>query len=274
VLFHGVDVPAFATMATAQGLTVSLCGAVPAATATAARVRSRWALAVLAPPVAFVAMVALLSEHPDAAAIVLQVATFAVPALATVAAMRLARRGWPAIVAALLAAAMLWSHALVGQVATLALLVLSCVAIGSLVPRLGHPAALAAGAAALAVADVTLLVLGPVGDAATALDNVRFAHVPSFGEAVVGTVHMGYGDLFVAGIAGAVAARTPGGASRVGLLTLVLFLAEAALLAGPAAYPATVPVVAALGLDALWRLVATGRGRAQPVGEPALAPVS
>jgi hypothetical protein len=240
-------------MATAQGLTVTLCGSAPVATAAAARVRSRWAVALLAPPVAFVAMVALLSEHPDAAALVLQFAAIAVPALATLATKRLAGRGWPAIVAALLGAALIGHDHVVGQVATLTLLVLSCVAIGSLVPRLGHPTALAAGAAALAVSDVVLLLLGRVGAAADALERVQLAHMPSFGEAVVGTVHLGYGDLLVAGIAGAVAARSPGGASRVGLLTLVLFLAEAALLAGPAAYPATPPVVAALGLDALWR---------------------
>src|SRR4051794_2275610 len=258
-------------MATAQGLTVSLCGTAPAATAAAAApaVRRRWPLALLTPPVAFIAMVALLSEHPDAAEVVVEFALIAVPALATLAAMRLSRRGWPAIVTALMAAALIWSDDIVGQVATLALLVLSCVAIGSLVPRLGHPTALAAGAVALALADVILLVLGPVGAAADALDSARYAHAPSFGEAVVGTVHLGYGDLLIAGIAGAVAARTPGGASRVGLLTLVLFLAEAALLAGPTAYPATVPVVGALGIDALWRRHA-GRPR-RAAHEPAPA---
>jgi hypothetical protein len=257
VLFHGVDVPACATLATAQGLTVSLCGSAPAATAaTAVRApspRVRWAAAALAPPIAFVAMVALLSEHPDAASLVLQFAAIAVPALATLATRRLAGRGWPAIVAALLASAIIWHDDLVGQVAVLALLVLSCVAIGSLVPRLGHPTALAAGAAVLAISDVVLLMLGRINAAATALESVQLAHLPSFGEAVVGSVHLGYGDLMVAGIAGAVAARRPGGAERVGLLTLVLFLAEAALFAGPGAYPATPPVVAALGIDAAWR---------------------
>jgi hypothetical protein len=243
-------------LATAQGLTVTLCGSAPAATATAARVRSRWArwaMAAIAPPLAFVAMVALLSEHPDAASLVLQFAAVAVPALATLATRRLAGRGWPAIVTALLACALLWHDDLVGQVATLALLVLSCVAIGSLVPRLGHPTALAVGAAVIAVSDVILLMLGRINEAADALESVQLAHLPSFGEAVVGSVHLGYGDLMVAGIAGAVAARRPGGASRVGLLTLVLFLAEAALFAGPGAYPATPPVVAALGIDAAWR---------------------
>jgi hypothetical protein len=127
------------------------------------------------------------------------------------------------------------------------------VAIGSLVPRLGHPTALATGAAVLAVSDVVLVLLGRINAASDALESVRLTHLPSFGEAVVGSVHLGYGDLMVAGIAGAVAARTPGGASRVGLLTLVLFLGEAALFAGPAAYPATPPVVAALGIDAAWR---------------------
>ena len=256
MLFHGVDVPACATLATAQGLTVTLSGTAPAATATMARVRSqrlRWAFAAVAPPLAFVAMVALLSEHPDAASLVLQFAAVAVPALATLATRRLAGRGWPAIVAALLATALIWHDDLVGQVAVLALLVLSCVAIGGLAPRLGHPTALAVGAAVLAISDVVLLMLGRINTAADALDSVQLAHLPSFGEAVVGSVHLGYGDLLVAGIAGAVAARRPGGASRVGLLTLVLFLAEAALFAGPAAYPATPPVVAALGIDAAWR---------------------
>lgn len=255
MLFHGVDVPACATMATAQGLTVTLCGSGHAAAARAQKVseRSRWALALLVPPAIFVAMVALLAQNPDAAQIVLQIAAFGVPALAALATMRLSRRGWPAIVAALLATAIIFPQDLVGQVATLALLVLSAVAIGSHVPRLGHPTALAAGAAALALADVILVLTGPVNAAADALDSVTFAHLPSFGVAVVGDVHMGYGDLLIAAIAGAVAARTPGGASRVGLLTLVLFLAEAALLAGPTAYPATIPVVGALGLDALWR---------------------
>ncbi|WCB96980.1 hypothetical protein DSM104299_05750 [Baekduia alba] len=261
-------------MATAQGLTVTLCGSGRGAAASAAFSRTRadvrsrrWAVALLAPPAIFVAMVALLARNPDAAQLVLQIATVGVPALAAFATKDLSRRGWPAIVTGLLAAALLWSDELVGQVAVLALLVLSCVAIGSLMPRLGHPTALAAGAATLALTDVILVVLGPVGAAADALDSVRLGHLPSFGEAVVGNVHMGYGDLAIAGIAGAIAARSPGGASRVGFLTLVLFLAEAALLAGPKAYPATLPVVAALALDALWRLRAPAR-TTRPAPEP------
>lgn len=261
MLFHGVDIPAVTTMATAQGLTVTLAGPTAALAQrrnddTAPVVRPRWALALLAPPAIFVAMVVMLARHPDAARGVLQIATVGVPALAAIATKGLARRAWPLIVATLVAVALVFAHDLAGQVAVLALLVLSCVAIGALVPRLGlgHPAALAAGAATLAVADVILVALGPVGAASNALESVSTGHLPSFGEAVVGTVHMGYGDLAIAGIAGAIAARQPGGASRVGLLTLVLFLAEAALLAGPTAYPATLPVVLALAIDALWRL--------------------
>jgi hypothetical protein len=204
------------------------------------------------PPLGFIAMVWLLAERPHAALLVTRAAAVVVPTLAALAAMRMSRRGWPVIVVALTAAAVLWRDELPGQVATLALLVLSCVAVGSLMPRLGSPKALAAGAAALAIADITLLLLGPVGAAADALDTVRLGHLPSFGEAVVGSVHMGYGDLLVAGIGGAVAARSPGGPSRVGLLTLVLCLVEAALLM-PSPYPATIPVVGALAVDALWR---------------------
>src|ERR1700750_1864734 len=103
-------------MATAQGLTVSLCGSSRAATATAAVARTtadmrahRWLLALLVPPAIFVAMVALLAQHPDAAAFVLRVATVGVPTLAAVATKSLSRRGWPVIVAALLLTALLWS---------------------------------------------------------------------------------------------------------------------------------------------------------------------
>jgi hypothetical protein len=280
VLFHGVDIPAVTTMATAQGLTVSLAGPSAALAArdrpAAADGRPRWALALLAPPAIFVAMVALLASHPDAARLVLEIAIVGVPALAAIATKGLARHAWPAIVAALIAAAFAFAGDLVGQVAILALLVLSCVAIGALVPRLGlgHPAALAAGAATLALADIILVATGPVGAATDALDAVPTGHLPFFGEAVVGTVHMGYGDLAIAGIAGAIAARTPGGASRVGLLTLILFLAEAALLAGPTAYPATLPVVLALAIDALWRLRAERSSPDRYAPERPCAPAS
>lgn len=280
VLFHGVDIPAVTTMATAQGLTVSLAGPSAALArrdgAGAPVVRPRWALALLAPPAIFIAMVALLARHPDAARLVLQIATVGVPALAAIATKGLVRRAWPGIVVALIAAAFTFQGELVGQVAVLALLVLSCVAIGALIPRLGlgHPAALAAGAATLAVADVILVALGPVAQATDAIDAVSTGHVPFFGEAVVGTVHMGYGDLAIAGIAGAIAARQPGGASRVGLLTLVLFLAEAALLAGPTAYPATLPVVLALAIDALWRLRAERSSPDRYAPERSCAPAS
>src|SRR4051794_6561978 len=184
-------------MATAQGLTVSLCGTAPAATAAAAApaVRRRWPLALLTPPVAFIAMVALLSEHPDAAEVVVEFALIAVPALATLAAMRLSRRGWPAIVAALMAAALIWSDDIVGQVATLALLVLSCVAIGSPVPALGPPPAVAAGGVALGLAGVVLLVPGPGGAAAGGAESRPYPPGPAVGQGRLRTVHLGYGDL-------------------------------------------------------------------------------
>jgi hypothetical protein len=72
---------------------------------------------------------------------------------------------------------------------------------------------------------------------------------------VIGQFSMGYGDMLVAGIAGALAARSgsPGAPWRVGALTLVLVLVEGALLSDRGPYPATVPVVLALALDALWR---------------------
>jgi hypothetical protein len=200
------------------------------------------------------AMVVLLAAHPRAALTVVTAALIVIPVLAALAALRLSRRGGPALLVALVAGSVLWPERLAGQISTLALLVLSSVALGGVLSRLGGPRALAAGVAALAVADVALLSAGAVGAATNALEQVELGALPSFGEAVVGSVHMGYGDLLVAGVVGAIAARSPGGALRVGALTLILSLLEGVLLADAGPYPATVPVVVALGVEALWSM--------------------
>ena len=129
---------------------------------------------------------------------------------------------------------------------------LSCVALGTLIVGLGSGRALVAGVAMLAAADVVLVGLGVVPTASRALLHAD-AGLPSFSQAMLGSFTLGYGDLLVAGIAGAVAARHRGAAQRVGALTLVLMLTEGALLSDRGQYPATVPVIAALALDALWR---------------------
>jgi hypothetical protein len=213
-------------------------------------------------PLGFVAIVALLAGYPDAALAVAVAAVLGVPLLAIVAGALLARAGRPAwgyLTAPLVAAALLFQNHVVGQLATLLLLALSCVALGALLRCVGDPRALMTGVAVLAVADVILLVAGPVNEATAALRAVNLGNLPGFQEAVVGPSTMGYGDLFVAGVAGAIAARTPGAPRRVGVLTLVFALLESALFFRHGPYPSTVPVVLALAVEETWRRVALRR---------------
>jgi prepilin signal peptidase PulO-like enzyme (type II secretory pathway) len=252
MLSHGADLPACALLATAQGLTVGLSG--PRSLCGDGRRCPGW-LPVAAVPVTFVAMVGLLATDPGAANTVARVAFVAIPLLAAFALVQLARR--PACAAAvlpLLEIAVVRRNDLGGQVATLVLLTLSCVAIGLLVVRIGSGRALVGGVALLALADVILVRAGIVPEASSALMDADLGPLPSFSQAVIGTFSMGYGDLVVAAIAGAVAARRPGAPWRVGALTLVLVLIEGALLSDRGPYPATVPVVLALALDELWRV--------------------
>ncbi|MEZ5121495.1 MAG: hypothetical protein R2736_07965 [Solirubrobacterales bacterium] len=247
--FHGlsaVDVWSCAGLAAVQGLTVAL----PRVETSRARARGLW----LAPPVLFAAAVLLLAANPRSAQVLTGVAVFAVPALAALAAACMARGSRPALV--LLVPAMLvlilgTPQSLAGQIGTTALCALSAVAIGALLVRLGGPLWVAAGIVALCVADVVLVADGRVAAAATALSQAHIGGLPELSHVSLGTFTLGYGDLFVAGVAGAIAARRPGGQRRVAVLTAGLMLTEAALLAGHGPYPATVPVVVALVADEL-----------------------
>jgi hypothetical protein len=250
MLAHGADLPACAALATAQGLTVSLSGPLRR---PSGRLRCPWAVAAAALPAGFAAMVALLAARPQSADAVQRIALVGVPALAAIALPQVTRRPLSGFaVLPLLGVAVAGQGQLAGQVATLVLVTLSCVALGTLIVGIGSSSALVAGVAVLAAIDVVLVSAGVVPTAARALLHAD-AGLPSFSQAVLGTFTLGYGDLLVAAIAGAVAAHHPGAARRVGVLTLVLVLAEGALLSDRGQYPATVPVIAALALDALWR---------------------
>jgi hypothetical protein len=232
----------------------------------------------LAPPVLFAALVLLLAAHPQSAGWLSAVAVVGVPVLATLAAVRLARGArpaWALLVPVLLVASLAGPERLGGQIGITLLCALSAVALGAVVVRLGGPSGVALGLVALAVTDVVLVNDGRVNDAAHALASAHIGRLPDLSEVSLGTFSLGYGDLFVAGIAGAIAARRPGGQLRVAVLTAAFMLLESGFLAGNGPYPATVPVVAALLLDELtWRVVVLARGRdaaaaAGPTGQPA-----
>src|SRR3954471_15993936 len=90
MFFHGlsaVDVSSCAALAAVQGLTVAL----PRVGDGRPRLRWLW----IVPPVLFVASVLLLATRPSSAGWVTGVATVAVPVLALLAAVRLARGSPP-----------------------------------------------------------------------------------------------------------------------------------------------------------------------------------
>ncbi len=265
MFFHGlsaVDVSSCAALAAVQGLTVAL----PRAGDGRPRLRWLW----IVPPVLFVASVLLLATRPASAGWVTGVATVAVPVLAMLAAVRLARGSrpaWALVVPVLLLAALAGPDHLSGQVGITLLCALSAVALGAGLVALGGVRGVVLGLVALMLADVVLVSDGSVGAAADALSNTQIGHLPEMSHVALGTFTLGYGDLFVSGVAGAIAARRRGGQLRVAALTTAFMLLESSLLAGRGPYPATVPVVAALLVDeaAVWGRVLWRRVRSSVV---------
>jgi hypothetical protein len=270
MLFQGLsalDVSSCAGLAVVQGLTVAL------PRATTVRPCARWLW--LAPPTLFAAAVLLLAWRPEAADLVTGLAVVAVPALALLAATRLARGArpeWAAVVGVLVLASFAGPESFAGQLGTTLLCALSAVALGAALVRLGGTRRVVIGITALAIADVVLVADGRVEEAAAALSQAQVGALPELSHVALGTFTLGYGDLFVAGIVGAIASARPRGQLRVAGLTVALMLVEGALLAGGGGpYPATVPVVAALLLDELaWR-VRRRRGAAEAAAQRCMA---
>jgi hypothetical protein len=273
MFFHGlsaVDVSSCAALAAVQGLTVAL----PRVGDGRPRLRWLWIL----PPVLFVASVLVLAARPSSANWVTALAIVAVPALALLAAVRLSRGSrpaWALVVPVLLVAALAGPDHLSGQIGITLLCALSAVALGAALVRLGGVRGIVLGLVALTLADIVLVSDGSVNAAANALSNAHIGKLPELSHVALGTFTLGYGDLFVSGVAGAIAARRPGGQLRVAGLTMALMLLESALLAGRGAYPATVPVVVALLIDelAVWGRATWLRLRASGLEPAIVAPV-
>jgi hypothetical protein len=232
-----------------------------------ARLRSRrWALVPPASVILFV-LIASLAERASADGLT-YLALVAVPMLAALA------LGWlawdvdpPRPARALLAPALFalaWADrgGLAGEAAALCLSALSCAALGALLAAVTPPRWLAGGIVAMAAADTALVVSDLLQKPNDALNAARpAAGLPQLQRAVFGSAVMGYGDLFVAGVLGALLATAMGrhwqlrGAALAALLglgfDLLFFFVEE--------LPATVPV--ALTLLAL---IARRRGLTRP----------
>jgi hypothetical protein len=177
-------------------------------------------------------------------------ALVAVPILAA-AALGWAARGskpWLALVAVPLFV-LAWTSrtTLVGEGAAALLSALSCVTLGVLLAAVTPPSWLKLGILAMAAAD-TWLVLSDLLQTpnSTLVAAAPGAGLPQLQSELFGSASMGYGDLFVAALLGAVLAREGRRQWPVALLTLVLAGAFDLLFFVLNELPATVPVALAL----------------------------
>jgi hypothetical protein len=156
-----------------------------------------------------------------------------------------------------------------GQGAATLLSALSCVTLGWLLAAVTPPRWLKLGIIAMCAADVWLVasdLLQTPNATLTAAAPLAHSglHLPQLQSEQFGSVLFGYGDLFVAGLLGAVLAREGRRQWPVALLTLVLAGAFDLLFFVVDELPATVPVAVAVIVVEVRALAGRRRARAGP----------
>jgi hypothetical protein len=230
----------------------------------------RWALV---PPLSVIGFVLIARGAERASAEGLTyLALCAVPPLAALALGWLSHRARPAralLVVPLFALAWADRGGLAGDAAAVALSALSCVTLAVLLAAVTPPRWLAAGIVAMALADTALVVSDLLQRPNNALNAAHpAAGLPRLQSAVFGSAVMGYGDLFVAALLGALLVVV-GGRSlqlRGAALTALLALAFDLLFFLVSELPATVPAALAL----LVLLISRRPRSVWPSGTPAL----
>jgi hypothetical protein len=212
-----------------------------------------WALAPLASIVLVVIAIRAAGATADG---LTWLALIAVPPLAAGAlgaAMRGSRPPLALLTLPLFALAWWRRETLVGEGAAVLLSALSCVTLGVLLTAVAPRGWLKAGLVAMAVVDAYLVgseLLQPANDLLNAAAPP--AHLPQLQRALFGDALIGYGDLFVAGVFGAIVAaeraESPAGGApwRWALTLFALAAAFALLFLVVDVLPATVPVAVAL----------------------------
>ena len=193
-------------------------------------------------------------------------ALIAVPILAAVAlgwAMRGARAPAALLAVPLFLLAWLDKSSLVGEASGALLSGLSCVTLGVLLAAVTPPAWLKVGIVLMAAADTWLVVSDLLQAPNAALIAAQPpAGLPQLQSELFGTVSMGYGDLFVAALLGAVLASRWRRQWQAALLTFAIAAIFDLLFLVISELPATVPVALALIVMEGWqRLSAVNRRR-------------
>jgi hypothetical protein len=152
-----------------------------------------------------------------------------------------------AITAALFAIAWIWHQSLAGGAAAALLSGLSCVTLGVLLASAAPGGWLKLGIVAMAVADTWLVVSDLLQSPNAALVAAHPAgNLPQLQSELFGSVSMGYGDLFVAALLGAVLAGDRRRQLTAAVLTFAIAGVFDLLFLTVSELPATVPVALAL----------------------------
>jgi hypothetical protein len=243
-------VPSFAVSICVLTLVQSVLVTVPALheIPALARVRGRWwALIPAASVVGVVFGVRAASGLADG---LTYLALVAVPPLAALAlgwAMRASRPWFAPAAAVLFAVAWADRQGLLGQGAGLLLDALSCVTLAALLVAVSPRALVKVGIVAMAVVDVWLVVSDLLQTPNAAVNAAApIAHLPQLQRVAFGSAVMGYGDLFVAALLGALLAAQPRLALRGAVIAGVLGLLMDLLFLVVHELPATVPVAITL----------------------------
>jgi hypothetical protein len=230
-------------------------GAARAARRLVRRLASRWWAAL---PLASIVVAVFAIRAASASADVLTwLALVAVPPLAALAfgwGMRGARQPLALFTIPLFALAWADRSALAGEGASVILSALSCVTLGVLLVAVAPAGWLKVGIVLMACVDtalVTAQLLQPANDVLNAAAPP--GGLPQLQRALFGDAVMGYGDLFIAGVFGALVAAENGRPGRAALLVFVLAAAFDVLFLALDVLPATVPVALALVVRELTR---------------------
>jgi hypothetical protein len=231
------------------GSSVAQAALVAGATASVAPVWTRslrHRLFALVPLLSLVGAVVLLRLHPQWADSFATVALVCVPLLALIGAARLGPLPMLVTVAALVTV-LHDGHSLVGQLAALTLIGGSCMLLGALLVELTPPEWLGAGIAAMAAADLVLVASGVLGPASDVLNAAGVGdHLPQLQRVEIGPLEMGYGDVFLPALVGALLAARARPRTWAAGLTLLFALAAGLVFLAFDRLPATVPVALAL----------------------------
>lgn len=224
------------------------------------RLHSRWWALVL--PLSIVVVVAVIALESASARFLTYLALVAVPPLAAAALGWLMRGGRPPwALAALPLFILAWAAegSLAGETAALALSALACVSLGWLLACGVPPRWLKLGIYLMAIVDAWLiasdLLQGPnaVLNAAAPVADLPRLQFASFGSAV-----MGFGDLFIAAVLGALLASDRRLQLRGAALTAVICVSFDFLFFAIDQLPATVPIALTLGALELDQRIRSG----------------